>query len=123
MIDWEWFADHNTYRVFTYLLLMANYKPNTWRGIEVMAGEHITSTDILAQKLGLTRQMVRTSLNKLKSTGEITTTSTNKYTIITIVKLGLYQNCDYGDNQQNSQRVNHEVTNDQSPKQPDNNHK
>ena len=46
-----------------------------------------------------------------------------EYTIITIVKWVLYQNCDYGDNQQNSQHINQETINCQPPRQPDNNHK
>ena len=72
ILSWEWFTDANAFRVFTYLLLSANHKPSTWRGIAVLSGQHITSAEIIAQKLGLTRQMVQTSLNKLKSTGEIT---------------------------------------------------
>jgi hypothetical protein len=44
--------------------------------------------------LGLSEQQVRTALTKLKSTGEITSIATNKYTLVTIENWASYQSPD-----------------------------
>ena len=58
-------------------------------------------------------QSVRTSLNHLMATGVITTRSTNKYTIITIVNWDSYQHQVAGDNPLNNQSVNQGLTHNQ----------
>ena len=73
------------------MLLTANFKDTSWNGIIVKKGQVITGTGALADSLGFTRQQIRTALKKLKLTNEITTESTNKYTIITIVNWDEYQ--------------------------------
>lgn len=91
LIDWEWYQDINTKTVFIHLLLIANYEPKKWQGMEVLRGQTIISPEKLGEQIGLTRQNVRTSLKKLKSTSEITTKSTNKNTLVTITQYDSYQ--------------------------------
>lgn len=92
MVEWEWYQDANTFRLFLHLLLTVNYEDKKWQGTMVKKGQIITSYGHLSQQIkGLTVQSVRTSLNKLKSTGELTIKTTNKYTIITISKWKDYQ--------------------------------
>lgn len=91
MIDWEWYQDIVVFRVFVHLLLNANHKDKKWRGVRVMPGQRITSLAKLSKELGIKVQPIRTAINKLKSTGEITTKTTNKYTIITILNWNYYQ--------------------------------
>ena len=45
----------------------------------------------LSKELGISEQMIRTSLAKLKSTNEITNETTSQYTIITIKNYNKYQ--------------------------------
>ena len=113
--QWEWYTDNNTKALFLHCLINANYKRNRWKGVDIEVGSFVTSTEKLAAELGLTRQNVRTSLTKLKSTNEITTKSTNKYIVITIVKWGDYQSLEERTNQQiNTQlTVNQPTTNQQ----------
>jgi len=92
IIQWEWYQDANTCRLFIHLLLMANYKESRWQGRIINRGQVIIGTEKLAIILKLGRQEIRTSLNKLKLTNEITITVTNKYSIITICKYDVYQN-------------------------------
>jgi ribonuclease HI len=106
-----------------YLLLSANHKPGKWRGIDVSCGQYITSAEIIATNTGLSRQAVRTALNKLKATGEITIKATNKFSLITIEKWAFFQNGIDDCNQQNNNHVNNEATNNQPPQQPSINHK
>lgn len=91
MLNWEWWDDQNTARVWLTVLLLANHKAERWHGQTIKAGQMVTSYDKLAERSGLTIQKVRTALNKLKETGEVTVKSTNKNTLITIVKWADFQ--------------------------------
>ena len=113
LLDWEWFDDHNTFRLFMYLLLKTNHKNAKWRGVEIKCGEVLISIEKLAKSTTLSVQQVRTSLSKLKSTGEITIKTTSKYTVIELVKYGVYQINDEQDNNQNNKQDNKQITNNQ----------
>lgn len=89
--EWEWYDDANTFRLFFHLVLKANHKDNKWHGIDIKRGEIITSNEQLAKQLKLTVSKIRTSLEKLKSTGEIAIKTTNKNTVVTVVNYCLYQ--------------------------------
>lgn len=90
IIDWEWFQDSNTYRLFTYLLMLANTEDKRWQGIDIKRGELVTSSESLAQALNLGREQVRNALKKLERS-EITSKPTNKYTLICINNYDIYQ--------------------------------
>lgn len=91
ILDWEWWHDINTFRVFIFLLLKANWKDCTWKGVLVKRGEYVSSYDKLAEDTDLTRDEVRTAIKHLKCTTEITTRSTRKFTVFTVVNYDLYQ--------------------------------
>jgi hypothetical protein len=110
---WEWYDDGNTFRLFIHLLLTANYESKKWHGIAVNRGELITSIRNLAKTLKLSEQKIKTSINKLKSTHEITGKSTNKYTIITICNYDSYQSLENQNNTQNNTQNNNQITNKQ----------
>lgn len=60
-------------------------------GETIPRGSFVTSLDSLAKELGLSVQEIRTALKRLISTGELTSKSTNKYRIITVVNYEMYQ--------------------------------
>ena len=91
MLEWGWYDDMNVFKVFMHLLLTANYKETTWRTEKLKPGQRIIGRNQLAEDLGLSIRQVRTALEKLEKTGEITQKSTNKYTVITIEKWINYQ--------------------------------
>lgn len=91
LVAWGWYQDYVVKDVFLHLLLTANFKDTSWRDITLKEGQLVTGTKKLAEDLGFSRQQVRTALDKLKSTNEITIKSTNKYSIITVVNWGDYQ--------------------------------
>ena len=79
MMDWEWYTDVNTTKLFLHCLLRANWKSGRWQGINYDEGEFITSLPSLAEESGLTIKQVRTSLTKLIETGELASrTADNK---------------------------------------------
>ena len=91
IIEWEWFTDTTTFRVFLQLLLKANHKEKKYRGMVLKVGTIITSRDILALETRLSVQQVRTALDKLKSTNEITIKTSSQGTIIEVVNYSKYQ--------------------------------
>ena len=113
MLDWEWYKDSNTTRLFLHCLLKANHKDNKWQGILVRRGSFITSYESLAKEMGLTVQNIRTSIKRLKSTGELTHKSHSKYGIITINNYDRYQDANSQTNSQltvSQQSANSQVT-------------
>ena len=105
MTEWEWYSDANTMRLFIHCILKANHKTKKWQGIDIQRGQFLTSSDTLALDLKLSRQQIRTSLNKLKSTNEITISTTSRSSMITVSS--------YNDYQDNNQSDNHLATNEQ----------
>ena len=110
MVSWGWYTDGNTFRVFLHLLLTASYEDNEFRGHKIRAGQVVTGRKRLAADLGMSERAVRTALNHLKSTNEITIKSTNKFSIITIENWGKYQLNDVDVNQQINQQADHQLT-------------
>jgi hypothetical protein len=91
ILEWEWYSDNNCFRLFLHLLLKANHKEKRFKGIELKVGSIVTSRDLLARETGLSSQQIRTALNKLISTNEITSETSSQGTIIQIVNYEKYQ--------------------------------
>lgn len=91
ILNWRWYQDANTMRVFIHLLLKANYKDNDFEKTSVKRGQLITSQSHLAEDLKISVKNVRTALEHLKSTGEVAVQTTAKYSIITINNYNEYQ--------------------------------
>ena len=104
LIEWEWYTDSNTSRLFIHLLLLANYKKGRWRNHSLAPGQLITGRKLLAKQLSLSEQKIRTSLDRLKSSGEIIVKTTNKFSIITICNFCQYQEIEGSANQQLTNR-------------------
>ena len=117
ILNWEWYSDINVYRVFTHLLFIANYRNTRWQDIDVNIGQVITSREQLAKQTGLTEQQVRTALNKLQKTGEITIKTTNKFTLITVEKYSFYQ----FEEKKITNRITSKITNNQPANHRQNN--
>lgn len=107
LIDWEWYDDINTCRLFIHLLLKVNYIDTKWRWIEIKKGERLTSYWNLSSEIGISVMQVRTCLRKLKSTGEITIKTTNNYTLI---KLNNYEKYNWDNTQDNKPITNEQQT-------------
>ena len=99
LLDWEWYSDMVTKTVFIHLLLKANWKDGRWKGYEVKRGSLITGRRVLAEELNLSEQQIRTALNHLKSTNEITIKPTTRFSVITIVNYDRYQQVNQQDDQ------------------------
>ena len=116
LLEWEWYSDANTSRVFIHLLLNANWKPNRWRGIEIEKGSLLIPTDLLGNSLGLSKQQARNSLSKLESTGEITRQTTRYGLLITLCNWETYQSTEGNTQHPNQQGDNTQTNREATPK-------
>jgi hypothetical protein len=94
ILEWEWYNHAPTKILFFHLLLKANFEDKKWQGISIKKGQRLTSIKHLSSETGLTVRQVRTALKNLETTNEVTRTTTNKYTIITITNYVFYQTND-----------------------------
>lgn len=94
ILDWEWWSDINTYRVFTYMLLKANWKDASYKGTTVPRGSFVSSISKLSEATNLTQREVRTAIEHLKKTGELTSKTYGKFTVFTVKNYCLYQGDD-----------------------------
>ena len=100
MLEWGWFSDPYVSHLWIYILLSANFKGSEWRGETISTGSFPTSLQKISFDTGLSVQTVRRCLKKLQNTGEITIKTTNRWTIISVVKWASYQVCDCDANTQ-----------------------
>lgn len=91
LLNWEWYQDINTKAVFLHLLLTVNYQPKKWQGITIERGQRICTYEGLAEEIGLSVRNVRTAINHLKATSEVTWTNKQKYSLVQVVNYDKYQ--------------------------------
>ncbi len=109
ILDWEWYSDINTCRLFIHMLLKANWKEGNFKGTTVPRGSFISSLEKLSAETSLTMRELRTAILHLKTTGELTVRTTNKYSVFTVNNYNLYQ---HSDTQSESQETNERQPND-----------
>ena len=110
LIQWEWYQESNMVHLFIHLLLSANHKDGNWKGIDLVRGQLVSGRNKLSEQTGISSQSIRTCLNRLISTSEITIKPTNKYSIITICNYEDYQINNNDTNQPANQPANQQLT-------------
>jgi len=91
MMSWEWYQDSNMVHLFLHMLMKANHEPGKWRGIQVNRGQFVSGRKALSKEIGMSERSIRTCIKRLKSTNELTTNATNRFTLYTIVNWDTYQ--------------------------------
>lgn len=91
MTKWRWYRDGNTMRLFLHLILTANWEDCDFETITVHRGQRVASRRTLAEEIGMSEREVRTAINHLISTNEVTSVSTSKYTVFTVINYDAYQ--------------------------------
>jgi hypothetical protein len=111
LMDWEWYSDSKMVHLFIHLLLKANHSNGCWQGNNILRGQLITGLKSLEKETNISQQSLRTCLNKLIKTKEITIKATNKFSVITILKYDSYQSFELSTNKQtNKQTTNKQQT-------------
>lgn len=90
-LEWEWIQDPKMVSLFIHILIHANHEQKRWKGVLVDRGQMITGLRSLSANTGISMRSLRTCLERLKSTHEVTIKTTHKFSIITITKWDTYQ--------------------------------
>jgi hypothetical protein len=103
---------------------MANFKDGRFEGRVIKRGQLVTSLSSLSKQTGLTVRQVRTALDHLVMTGEVTSEPQARYRVITVIKYDDYQNLTdkSTDNQQTTNKqINKQTTGKTTANQQHNN--
>ena len=99
---------HNVWVLLSYCLLKATYKTRKvihgGREIILEPGQFIFGRRVASEETGLTEREIRTALGSLITLGILTSKTTNKFSIITIVNWSTYQAPEDENDQQNDQQ-------------------
>jgi len=113
-MDWEWYQEPNMIHFFIHCLLRANHKANTWKGFNIEPGQFISGRKQLSKETGLSEQVIRTCIKKLKKSKELTSRSTNKNTLFIVENWEKWQVLDGFENESTSNSTsNQPATNQQ----------
>ena len=94
----------NALALFVYMLLNATHKPIRYGTVDLERGQLVTGRHKLAADLVMSERSIRTALEHLIKLDFIASSSTNKYTVYTIVNYSKYQDCDIPTDQENDQQ-------------------
>lgn len=109
LLSWGWFKNGDMLKLWVYLLLTAKYEDTYDDGVFLKRGQVKFGRKKASYDLGISEQSIRTCISRLKHTNEITIKSTNKYTIITILKYEEYQ----GKRIKSTNKITNKLTNNQ----------
>ena len=111
ILNWEWFKDQNVLQFYIYCLIKANETDVLHKGIEVKRGSFIATLKDISEDTGLSVQQTRTCIERLKSTQNVTSKTTNKFTILTVCKYDDYNNALKKNNTNINTKSNKQITN------------
>ena len=102
ILDWKYYrTDLATKVVWLHILLTANYKDYKVGRTTIQAGTLICTMQELADETGTSYRQVRSAIDRLKDTGEITVKRSSHKLILTITKWVEYQETKTGYNRKN----------------------
>ena len=120
IVDWEWYDDIPTCRLFIHLLLKVNHADHNWQGKKIERGSCITSFASLSTETKLSVEQIKRALKNLQKTGEIKKISTNQNTLIIVTKYDDYQCFTNADNKQTTNEQQTDNMQKTNGKQTDN---
>lgn len=113
ILNWEWYGDIITTRVFLHLLLTVNFNDSRFQGVEVPTGSRVCSIESLAQETGLSFKQIRGSLDKLERAG---TTARQRYAHFSIISIKNWDSFQSKGNQKGNQKAISEASKGQHNK-------
>ena len=88
---WGWYSSPPTFNLFIHLLINANFEESEFMGHKIPAGSVVFGLKSWERKTGHSVNQLRTALEHLISTREITIRTTNKFSVISIINWEQYQ--------------------------------
>lgn len=112
-----WLREPLLLTFWIYCLLRANHVQGkvmiNGMQLELQPGQFVTGRDAVYRDTGLSEQQYRTCQKRLKSMGSITTKTTNRYTMITVINWNTYQQKQVEANEPTQEPVNARPTSSQ----------
>ena len=100
-LEFEYYKDAQTKAIYIHLLLTAEYSPRRLHGLELAAGEALTTVKELAAKTGASISQTRTALTRLLRANKIAIRTTNRFTVVTLINAGFQDDNEPEPNKQN----------------------
>ncbi len=91
LVDWEWYQDSQMVHLLIHLIIKANFADQMWRGQKIKRGDVLTSRRRLSQETGISERSIRTCLERLQATHEVTIKTTHHFSIVTVLNYDSYQ--------------------------------
>jgi len=102
------------WRFWEWCLLKASHKKHNqlvgFQSVTLLPGQFVFGRNIASKETGLSPQTVRTCKNHFEKSGKLTSKTTNKYSVITIVNWDTYQN---NTNESTSKTTNNQPSSNQ----------
>lgn len=112
-LDGDMIKNHSLWIFWTWCLLKASHKKHKqligYQEIWLEPGQFVFGRSKAAEETGLSEQTIRTCIKSLKSTGNVTSKVTSKFTVITIANWTYYQSSE----DESTSKVTSKSTNDQ----------
>lgn len=106
LLSWEWYHSTNMVRLFLHFLLRANTEDVECGDMLIKRGQFATTQQELCEQTGLSRQIIRSCIEKLMLNQRINQKITNHRTIITICGYDSYIGSKNDGQPENNQRFN-----------------
>ena len=113
--EWEWWFDKNVVIFWLYCLSVANWQDKEWKGITIHRGEFAKTRKQMSEETPLSEQEIRTAIEKLISTKNLTKQLTKT---TTKQKVTIYKVLGYDDYQTSNQDYNQECNQTATKQQP-----
>jgi hypothetical protein len=91
ILDSRIFSDAELLKLWIWCLAKANWKTGYFQGRMIPRGSFATGQEVASKELGIHKSKFRRMVKKLESWKKISTISTNRFTIVTIVNYEQYQ--------------------------------
>jgi hypothetical protein len=107
--DSGWIKNHKLRAFWSWCLIKATYKKRKVivgvQEIELEPGQFIFGRKSASEQTDISERSIRTFIDFLVKSQNMTIKTTNKFSIISIVNWDIYQNIDYQNDQQNDQQL------------------
>ena len=116
-LDFPFYSDRNAVRVYIHLKLSANYEAVQWQGFVLQPGQCVTTLQELSKDLRISVQQARSAIQKLKTAGMLTVSTTNRFSVFSVHDYCVSEILESKNNMQTNRLTNKQIT---SKKQTEN---
>ena len=108
-LDAGWLKNHELWVFWSYCLLKASHKKYTvivgCQRVDLLLGQFVMGRRKASEETGLTEREIRTCLALLIKWENVTSRTTNKFTVITVINWDAYQSNETANDQHNDQQA------------------